>query len=170
MLTNVLLGAYPDVFAAGSALAGVPFGCWTSGDGWTSACADGNTQMSAMEWGDLVRNAYPGYAGTRPRVQLFHGTADTTLNYANLAEAVKQWTNVLGLPDAPSSTEQDTPASGFTRTTYQDEAGAVLLEVNIGQDVAHDLTGSGLWDDVIGFFGLDQDVAATTTSSTGRRA
>ena len=28
MMTEVLLGAYPDVFAAGSAFAGVPFGCF----------------------------------------------------------------------------------------------------------------------------------------------
>jgi acetylxylan esterase len=33
MMTQVLLGSYPDVFAAGSAWAGVPFGCF-AGDGY----------------------------------------------------------------------------------------------------------------------------------------
>src|SRR5688572_1410983 len=94
MMTNVLLGSYPDVFAAGAVLAGVPFGCWTAGDGWTSECANGNTVKTAQQWGDQVRNAYPGYTGPRPRVQLFHGSADTTLHYKNLAEEIKQWTNV----------------------------------------------------------------------------
>jgi acetylxylan esterase len=43
MMTNVLLGAYPDVFAAGSAWAGVAFGCFAA-DGyevWGSYCANG---------------------------------------------------------------------------------------------------------------------------------
>ncbi|KAI8304685.1 Acetylxylan esterase A [Colletotrichum sp. SAR11_240] len=30
MMTNVLVGAYPDVFAAGAAFAGVPFGCYAA--------------------------------------------------------------------------------------------------------------------------------------------
>jgi acetylxylan esterase len=41
MMTNVLVGAYPDVFAAGSAFAGVAFGCFAENgyDVWNSACA-----------------------------------------------------------------------------------------------------------------------------------
>ena len=35
--------------------------------------------MSAMAWGDLVRGMYPGYGAYRPRVQLWHGTSDTTI-------------------------------------------------------------------------------------------
>ena len=167
MMTNVLLGAYPDVFAAGSVLAGVPFGCWTAADGWTSACAEGSTVKSAAQWGDLVRGAYSGYTGSRPRVQLFHGTADTTLNYKNLAEEIKQWTNVLSLSDTPSSTEQSTPKSGWTRTTYKNTAGVVALQVSIGSGVGHDLTGQGLWSDVIKFFGLDQDAPITGTGGSG---
>ena len=42
----------------------------------------------------------PGYTGHRPRVQLFHGDADTTINYTNFTEAIKEWTNVLGLTRA----------------------------------------------------------------------
>lgn len=43
MMTNVLLGDYPDVFAGGSAFAGVPFGCFatTNGSEWNSECAQG---------------------------------------------------------------------------------------------------------------------------------
>ena len=158
MMTNVLLGAYPDVFAAGAVFAGVPFGCWTAGDGWTSACADGQTTKTAQQWGDLVRNAYPSYAGPRPRVQLFHGTSDTTLHYRNLAEEIKQWTNVLELADTPATTEMNTPKAGWTRDSYQNDNGAVMLEVVEGQGVGHDLTGQNLWAEVVRFFALDRDV------------
>src|SRR4051812_14876852 len=118
MTTNVLLGDYPDVFAAGAAFMGVPFGCFATTDGslWNSACANGQISRTPQAWGDLVRAAYPGYSGRRPRMQVFHGTADTTLQYPNFGEEIKQWTNVLGVSQTPSST--DTPQPGWTRTRY----------------------------------------------------
>jgi acetylxylan esterase len=170
MMTNVLLGSYPDVFAAGAVFAGVPFGCWTAGDGWTSECANGNTVKTAQQWGDQVRNAYPGYTGPRPRVQLFHGTADTTLHYKNLAEEIKQWTNVLALPDAPTTTEMNAPKSGWTRTSYENDSGTVMLEVAVGQGVGHDLTGQNLWAEIVRFFALDRDVPPGGTGGTGGQA
>jgi acetylxylan esterase len=167
MMTNVLLGSYPDVFAAGAVFAGVPFGCWTAGDGWTSECANGDTVKTAQQWGDQVRNAYPGYTGPRPRVQLFHGTSDTTLHYKNLAEEIKQWTNVLALPDAPTTTEMNAPKSGWTRTSYENSSGTVMLEVAVGQGVGHDLTGQNLWAEIVRFFALDQDVPPGGAGGTG---
>jgi hypothetical protein len=166
MMVNVMLGSYPDVFAAGAVLAGVPFGCWTAGDGWSSACADGSTTKSAAAWGDLVRNAYPGFTGTRPRVQLWHGTADTTLDYKNLAEEVKQWTNVFGISGTATSTEMNTPKSGWTRSNYE-SSGEVVLEVNIGQGLGHDLTASNPFPSIIEFFGLEADVAASGGTGAG---
>jgi len=112
MMTNVMLADYPDVFKAGAAFMGVPYHCFYTGTvrGWNGPCAGGQVSMTAQQWGDLVRNdAYPGYTGPRPRVQLWHGTADTTLNYNNLGEEIKQWTNVLGVSQIPSSS--DTPVT-----------------------------------------------------------
>lgn len=98
MMTNVLLGDYPDVFAAGAAFSGVPFGCFATTDGseWNSACAQGTITHTAQEWGDIARAAYPGYTGSRPRMQLWHGTEDDVLRYPNFGEEIKQWTNVQG--------------------------------------------------------------------------
>ena len=126
MMTNVMLADYPDVFKAGAAFMGVPDTCFTAsaGDptnpanqaGWNSTCANGQSIKTAQQWGDLARGAFPGYSGARPRMQLWHGTADPTLNYANFGEEIKQWTNVLGVSQTPSFT--DTPQSGWTRTRY----------------------------------------------------
>ena len=98
MMTNVLLGDYPDVFAAGSAMSGVPFACFATTDGsmWNNTCSSGNLIRTGLEWGDLVRGAFPSFHGLRPRMQLWHGTADSILFYPNFGEEVKQWTNVLG--------------------------------------------------------------------------
>src|SRR6478735_4946196 len=87
MMTNVLIGSYPDVFKAGAAYAGVPFACFAQGSvdgsGWNSSCANGNVSKTGPQWGDLVRAAYPGFTGARPRMQLWHGTADATVNFRN---------------------------------------------------------------------------------------
>ena len=117
-MTNVLLGDYPDVFKAGAAFMGVPFGCFATTDGsmWNSQCANGQHDRTPQQWGDLVRDAYPGYTGARPRMQIWHGTNDTTLRYPNFGEPIKQWTNVHGLSQTPTFT--DTPQSDWTRTRY----------------------------------------------------
>ena len=53
MMTNVLLGDYPDVFKAGAAFAGVPFGCFatTNGSEWNSECANGQVTKTAAAVG-----------------------------------------------------------------------------------------------------------------------
>ena len=120
MMAQAMLAVYPDIFKAGSARAGVPAGCWADSyddtNQWSGPCAGGNTTHTAQEWGDLVRAMYSGYNGPRPRVQLFHGTADGTISYNNMGEAIKEWTNVLGLSDTPTSTDSVTTSSGQAST------------------------------------------------------
>lgn len=163
MMTNVMLGDYPDVFKAGAAYMGVPFGCFFTGtvDGWNSACADGQVSNTPQAWGDMVRGADPGYSGPRPQVQLWHGTADTTLNYNNFGEEIKQWTNVLGVSQTPSST--DTPASGWTRTRY-DSSGTAEVEAYSIAGAGHVLPEAGMAAYAIGFFGLDSTSTPPPTS------
>jgi poly(hydroxyalkanoate) depolymerase family esterase len=137
MMTNVLLGDYPDVFRAGSAMSGVPFGCFATTDGslWNSACADGDVIKTPREWGDLVRAAYPGYHGPRPRMQLWHGTADTTLYYPNFGEEIKQWTDVLHARLASTSH----PQPAWTHTVYVNRAGQAEVDAYSVAGETHNL-------------------------------
>ncbi|MGW5670081.1 extracellular catalytic domain type 1 short-chain-length polyhydroxyalkanoate depolymerase [Micromonospora sp. NPDC003776] len=102
-MSAVMLATYPDVFAAGSIIAGIPYRCATS---MTNAysCMNPGVDKAPAQWGDLVRNAYSGYAGPRPRVVVWHGTSDTTVAPMNATESRDQWTNVLGLSQTPTST------------------------------------------------------------------
>ncbi|MCE6993397.1 PHB depolymerase family esterase [Saccharothrix sp. S26] len=163
MTTNVMLADYPDVFAAGAAFAGVPAGCFatTDGSGWNSACANGQVLRTPQEWGNIARGMYPGYSGPRPRVQIWHGTADDTLRYPNFGETIDQWTNVHGLSTTPTST--DSPQSGWTRTRYGDKVEAISL-----QGTGHNVLSTGMALRAIQFFGLDKpgDTTTTTTSTT----
>jgi acetylxylan esterase len=165
MMTDVMLGDYPDVFKAGAAFMGVPFGCF-AGPGvatWNSACANGQVSMTPQAWGNLVRAADPAYSGPRPRVQLWHGTADGTLNYANFGEEIKQWTNVLGVSQTPSST--DSPVSGWTRTRY-DSAGTAEVEAYSIAGAGHVLPETGMAAYAIHFFGLDSGTPPTSPPPT----
>ncbi|MFI0796667.1 PHB depolymerase family esterase [Micromonospora rubida] len=164
MMTNVLLGLYPDVFAAGAAFAGVPFACFatTNGSEWNSECANGQITRTPQAWGDLVRNAYPGYTGKRPRMQLWHGTNDEVLRYPNFGEEVKQWTNVHGLSQTPTYT--DTPQSGHTRTRYGGSGPTAPVEAISMNGVSHNLPVDAA--QAIRFFGLDSTIPPTTPPPT----
>jgi poly(hydroxyalkanoate) depolymerase family esterase len=155
MMTNVMLGDYPDVFGAGAAFMGVPFGCFAGPgvDVWNAPCAQGQVTMTPQAWGNLVRAADPGYSGPRPRMQLWHGTADTTLNYVNFGEEIKQWTNVVAVSQTPSSS--DTPVSGWTRTRYDNSAGTVEVEAYSIAGAGHVLPETGMAAYAIHFLGLD---------------
>ncbi|MGI5242693.1 extracellular catalytic domain type 1 short-chain-length polyhydroxyalkanoate depolymerase [Dactylosporangium sp. CA-139066] len=155
MMTNVLLGDYPDVFKAGAAFMGVPFGCFATTDGssWNSQCSSGQRIYTPQQWGDMVRAAYPGYTGARPRMQLWHGTTDTTLAYPNFGEEIKQWTNVLGVSQTPVYT--DTPQSGWTRTRYGNAGTQAPVEAISISGVGHSLPLAGQAAMAIAFFGLN---------------
>jgi acetylxylan esterase len=161
MMTNVMLGDYPDVFKAGASFMGVPFGCFATTDGssWNSACANGTIIKTPQQWGDLVRAAYPGYSGARPRMQIWHGTDDTTLRYPNFGEQIKQWTNVLGVSQTPVST--DTPQSGWTRTRYGNSSVTAPVEAISIQGVGHSLPLSGQAAMAVAFFGLNVQPTST---------
>ncbi|MBM9440951.1 PHB depolymerase family esterase, partial [Streptomyces bryophytorum] len=167
MMTDVLLGDYPDIFKAGAAFMGVPFACFATSDGsgWNSACANGQISHTPQEWGDLVRGAYPGYSGPRPRVQLWHGTADTTLNYNNFGEEIKQWTNVLGVSQTPVLT--DSPQSGWTHTRYGTNSAQAPVEAFSISGVGHSLPTNGMAARAITFFGLDGSGSTSGGTSTG---
>jgi hypothetical protein len=166
-MTNVLLGDYPDVFKAGAAFMGVPFGCFATTDGssWNSACANGQVSKTPQAWGDLARSGDPGYSGPRPRMQLWHGTADTTLYYANFGEEIKQWTNVLGVSQTPVLT--DHPQSTWTRTRYGSTGTQAPVEAISVDGAGHVLPQSGMAAQAIAFFGLDGSGGGTTGGTTG---
>jgi len=77
MMTDEMLTLYPDVFKAGAAFMGVPFDCFANAADYppgSSKCTGGSMNRTPQQWGDAVRAAYAGYTGSRPRVQLWHGT------------------------------------------------------------------------------------------------
>ncbi|KAJ3346399.1 hypothetical protein HDU83_003132 [Entophlyctis luteolus] len=159
MMTNVMAALYPDLYQAAAAFMGVPFNCWQS--------TASPSATEAATWASYVTNAFPGYTGNRPKMQLWHGNQDTTLNFKNLAEEVKQWTTVLDATNQLASTEVQT---GWTRTQYANPAGTVLVETYVIAGVGHALPLAGMVSPYMLNFmpGLTSatNVGKTTTAST----
>ncbi|MGW0561553.1 extracellular catalytic domain type 1 short-chain-length polyhydroxyalkanoate depolymerase [Streptomyces sp. NPDC003016] len=123
-MTNVMLAAYPDVFASGAPVAGLPYACATSVAA-AYGCMSPGTDLSPAAWGDKVRAAYPGYAGPWPAVSVWQGTRDTTVVPANMTETVEQWTHVHGADTTPDTSDT---VAGHPHAVYRDSAGRPVVE------------------------------------------
>ncbi|GKT88878.1 PHB depolymerase family esterase [Colletotrichum tofieldiae] len=137
MMTNVMAATYPELFTAGIVYNGVPAGCFYTGsvNGWNSTCAHGNVKQTASQWAQQVFNADPGYKGSRPRMQIYHGSVDATLYPANYQETIKQWSGVFGYnPDKPTSSKQNTPQTNYRTDVFGDHLTGVWA-VGVGHTV-----------------------------------
>ena len=102
-MTSILLATYPELFAGGAIIAGLPYGS-ASNVSQALEAMRGPRKYSADELGDRVRRA-SDHAGSWPSVSVWHGTADTTVSSANADAILAQWVSVHGLDTIPSATE-----------------------------------------------------------------
>jgi len=131
-MTSVMLAAYPDVFSAGAIIAGLPFGIAAN----VREALSGMMQPSprpSNELGDLVREATK-HKGPWPKVSVWHGSADRTVNPANADEIVKQWLDLHGLPLAPMSKAK---VDGYPREVWWNADGETVVESYTITDMAH---------------------------------
>lgn len=131
-MTSNMLACYPEIFAGGAIVAGLPYGAATTVQQAFQSMYQSPTR-SAHEWGDLVRKASL-HRGPWPRVSVWHGNADKTVIPTNALEILKQWTEVHGLPLSPSVT---TRVDGFPRDVWINEAGDELIEAYTITNMAH---------------------------------
>ncbi|MCR8547147.1 PHB depolymerase family esterase [Salipiger sp. P9] len=158
-MSAALLANYPDLFAGGAIVAGLPYDCnrqRSSWDGWWYSLrwsrmnpyldgADASYACGVKSWFPTVDRAprdWAGYVTEKldsdllaaleadpalwPRVSIWQGDADETVDPGNLEELADQWTAVQGLdPEAPDA--EDTIA-GATRKRYLDAQGVVRVE------------------------------------------
>ncbi|MFF4550120.1 PHB depolymerase family esterase [Streptomyces sp. NPDC001406] len=135
-MTSVMLADYPDVFAGGAIDSGIPAGCATDlTSGLT--CEYNAVNKTPQQWGDAVRSASGGWGGPWPRVAIWQGTGDSTVNPANATEERDQWTHVWGISQTPSSTTSLT--GGTTQATYNDANGKPAVETFSISGMAHGL-------------------------------
>ncbi|MBR0871452.1 PHB depolymerase family esterase [Bradyrhizobium tropiciagri] len=136
-MTSVMLAAYPDVFASGAIIAGLPFGVAANLREALHAMMHGSA-LSAPELGDLVRNASKNNAskhnGAWPKISVWHGSADRTVHPGNADAIVRQWVDLHGLPAAAMSKSD---VNGHAREVWWNADGQTLVESYSIADMAH---------------------------------
>lgn len=122
-MAAVMLATYPEVYASGAIIAGLPYGSAHSVQEAFKVMFN-DQQSSARTLGDRVRAA-SRHQGPWPRVSVWHGTADSTVKPSNAENLVKQWANVHRLSREPSKLETLGPHS---RRIWEDVDGTRLIE------------------------------------------
>jgi poly(hydroxyalkanoate) depolymerase family esterase len=117
-MTAAMLAAYPDLFAAGATVAGLPVGAAKSSMQALMRMASAGPKQTPEAWADYVRAAAPkGFAGPWPRLSIWQGQADTTVAPENATLLATQWRALHGL-DAPAMVEQ--VRNGVTHRSWPD--------------------------------------------------
>jgi poly(hydroxyalkanoate) depolymerase family esterase len=151
-MTAALLAAYPDVFAAGAVVAGLPVGAANGTVEALARMAEAGPRRTREAWAQQVRNAAPvGFVGPWPRISIWHGSADDVVDPGNARLLAEQWSCVHGLPDGAGG---DQPAGA--RREIWGEPGRPSVELWTLPALAH------RWpDEAVGyigrFWGLDRD-------------
>jgi poly(hydroxyalkanoate) depolymerase family esterase len=131
-MTSVMLATYPEVFAGGAIIAGLPYGIASNVREALGGMMQ-STSRPAGKLGDLVRKASK-HKGPWPKVSVWHGSADRTVNPGNANEIVKQWLDVHGLPSAPMSAGD---VDGHPREVWWNADGETVVESYTITDMAH---------------------------------
>ena len=131
-MTSVMLATYPEIFAGGAVIAGLPFGVASNMREALSGMFQ-SPSRPASELGDLVRSA-SNHKGPWPKLSVWHGSADRTVNPANANEIVKQWLDVHQLPAAPMS---EGTVNGYPRQVWWNAEGETIIESYTITDMAH---------------------------------
>lgn len=126
-MASVMLATYPDVFAGGAIIAGLPYGCAST----IPQAFDrmrGNGVAGGADLATLVRGA-SDHPGPWPAISIWHGSADATVNPINADAIIGQWRSLHRVGPDPSRTE--IVASHPRRVWCDDEGREVIEEYRI---------------------------------------
>jgi len=148
-MAAALLAAYPDVFAGAAVIAGLPYGVAGSVRQALKEMRHASPR-SPRELGDLVRNA-SSHRGPWPKLSVWHGDADRTVDPANADALVRQWLDLHGLPEAPMAQNK---VDGYPRQVWWNSSGETVVESYTITNMAHGTPlGAGANDERYGVAG-----------------
>jgi poly(hydroxyalkanoate) depolymerase family esterase len=143
-MTVAMLAEYPELFAGGGVVGGIPYACVSKEVMGTLQWSVAPYAMMGLEcmktskprhvdWKALVKPARP--AGLPLRLSLWQGEDDDIVWRANLDELVEQWTEVLGLRRNPA--RLPSPGHRAVREVYGDPVSAVAIETVMIPGMGH---------------------------------
>jgi poly(hydroxyalkanoate) depolymerase family esterase len=131
-MTSVMLAAYPEVFAGGAIIAGLPY---RSANTLTQAIfrMKGYGVPSDRKLDALVRGASK-FTGPWPTISVWHGDSDQTVDSSNAGSIVRQWQKIHDVEGPPSQVET---IDGFPRKVWCDTDGREVIEEYIIGKMGH---------------------------------
>ncbi len=141
-MTTVMLATYPDLFAGGAVIAGLPYGI-----------ANGVMQaMTAMQQGDHrspaeLARLIPKNLERYPRLTVWHGDADHVVSPDNGEAIARQWASAQGLPPRPDETLVE---AGRSRGIWRGADGEPAIELNLIRGLGHGVPLSTRGDNGLG--------------------
>ena len=130
-MASVMLATYPETFAAGAIIAGLPYGCATNVQlAFGAMRSGGRTRPNALA--ELIRRA-SDHDGPWPKVSVWHGSGDATVNPDNSDAIVEQWLPLHGLSGRPHVTDV---VNGYPHRAWHNASGRIVVE-------AYSITGMG---------------------------
>lgn len=133
-MTSALLAVYPELFAGGAIVAGLPYGAARNAISALSVMRNG-VNRSSKDWGDLVRGA-SAPVKRLPVVSIWHGTEDRTVSVANAHACLQQWLDVYGLSEEAG---ENVVAGGRTVRTWRDARGRTVIDFHLLDGMDHGL-------------------------------
>jgi poly(3-hydroxybutyrate) depolymerase len=122
-MASVMLATYPDVFAGGAIIAGLPY----AGASSLMQALDrmkGCEALSHKQLDALVRGASRN-VNEWPTISVWHGSDDRTVDPSNADAIVRQWQALHGAEDAPMRTDL---LDGYPRRVWCDSRGREVIE------------------------------------------
>ncbi|GGK38613.1 extracellular catalytic domain type 1 short-chain-length polyhydroxyalkanoate depolymerase [Salinarimonas ramus] len=131
-MTSVMLATYPDVFAGGAIIAGLPY---RSAGTLMQALVrmKGYGGPSDRELDALVRGAST-FKGRWPTISVWHGDHDTTVASINAHAIVRQWQKIHGVEGPPTRIEE---VDGFPRRVWCERGGREVIEEYVIARMGH---------------------------------
>jgi poly(hydroxyalkanoate) depolymerase family esterase len=158
-MTSVMLATYPDVFAGGAIIAGLPYGCASSvPEAFDRMRGHGFPTQDRLQ--SLVRSASV-HDGPWPTISIWQGMADRTVVPSNMVEISAQWRGVHQLEEMPTRSDV---IDGFPHRVWCGLDGRILIEENSIAGMGHGTpiatTGPNSYG-VAGPFMLDVGISST---------
>ncbi len=158
-MTAVMLAAYPEVFAGGAIIAGLPYACAST----VPQAFDrmrGHGMPSALKLTALVRDA-SDHEGPWPTLSIWHGTADATVSHDNAQAIIDQWRPLHGARMAPEYVEA---IGAHARRAWTDASGREVIEEYTIHGMGHGTPLDTLSEDgcgVSGAYMLEANISST---------
>lgn len=122
-MSSVMLASYPDIFAGGAIIAGLPYGSATTmPEAFDRMRGHGGPSETDLQ--KLVRSASP-YQGKWPTISVWHGTADSIVDASNMETIIRQWAGLHGVQATDYVCESE---ERYLRKVWHGADGRVLIE------------------------------------------